>query len=68
MAKRSYAYTRKDYDELKRVQRLLHDLLPECDKLEACGKEADGYRAIIAEIAKYLTAIETHYFTPPPER
>ena len=51
-----------DWDRLQAAKRLLHDLLPKIDKLQACGVECEGYKAIRDEALNTLTKIEQNYF------
>ena len=60
-------FNSEQYAELKRQQRIIHDLLPEFDKAEACGIECQELRGLAAYIAETLGNIERHYMNPPPQ-
>lgn len=59
-------FTREAYEQLKREQRKLHDMLVTFDKAEACGVDCQQLRLINEELLNNLTAIEQHFMTPPP--
>lgn len=60
-------FTRDHYELLKGAQRMLHDLLPKLDAMDACGMECAQHRALAVEIGERLNQIEQHFMTPAPE-
>ncbi len=59
--------TRELYDQLKRDERSLLELLPQCDKLEACKIDSGSYRAVIQSLLADIKAVEDQFATPPPK-
>jgi hypothetical protein len=59
-------FTRQDYETLRRERRRLNDLIEMCDRAEACGIDVGIYRTMRSEIDGQLSAIETHFMSPPP--
>lgn len=52
------------YSELLEAERLLHDVLPDLDKLEECGVDCQQARAAYQESMGKITAIKAR-FAPP---
>jgi hypothetical protein len=59
-------FTRQQYEALREAQRVLHDVLPDLDKMDGCGWDCQGYRILVADLANQLQAIERNFMTPPP--
>lgn len=57
-----------NHQELKRAQRLIDEQLGQLAKAEQCGIDCMAFRDALKQVADRLTAIETHFFTPPPTR
>lgn len=55
-----------DFEDLKKSQRKLADLVPLLDKAERCGTDCQVYRSIVGELGKRLESIEREFMNPIP--
>lgn len=58
------ALTPLAYSELLESERLLHDVLPDIQKLEECGVECQQMRAAVQEALGKVSALKQR-FAPP---
>ena len=59
--------SREMYDELKRRERQLLDLLPQCDRFDQCGMDSGAYRGVLQNLLLQIQQIEQQFATPPPK-
>lgn len=57
---------RAQFDNLRRVQRDLHDLLVDLDALDTCGVECQETRNLARQLLERTQKLEAGFFTPPP--
>lgn len=60
--------TRAQFENLKRVQRSLHDLLTDFDTLDSCGVECQETRNLARSLLERTQKLEAGFFSPPPEK
>jgi len=61
-------FTKRDFDELKRMERRLTDMLPILDRAESCGVECQTFREVVQEFLRRFGLFESNFFTPPPTK
>jgi hypothetical protein len=59
--------SREVYDQLKRDERKLLDLLPQCDRLDACQIDTGSYRGVIQSLLDNISQLENQFANPPPK-
>lgn len=67
MAKQTYRLTTVDYNKLLESERILHDLLPEMDNMEACGRDCTDRRAAVQDLLEKFSNIKKFYGPQPHE-
>ena len=66
MSNTAVVYSREQYDRILQAERIINDLLPVIDKLEACGEDCNNYRFASKQFFDKLALIKANFFSPPP--